>query len=98
MPEPLTLINAFEVPHDKAHQFVAAWETTRDYLSSRPSYIDTSLHRAVNPNTGFQFVNIAHWRSTDEFAAATQSQSFRSAAAGLAGYQAHPGLYRRVRD
>jgi len=98
MPEPLTLINAFEVPHDEAPQFIAAWETTRDYLSARPGYIDTSLHRAVNPDTGFQFVNIAHWRSTEDFAAATQSQGFRSAAAGLAGYQAHPGLYRLVRD
>ncbi len=98
MAETLTLVNAFEVPPDQAPQFIAAWETTRDYLSSRPGYIDTTLHQASNPDTGFQFVNIAHWNSADDFAAAAQSQGFRSAAAALTQYQAHPGLYRAVRD
>ena len=49
MLEPQTLVNAFEVPHDKAPEFIAAWETTRVYLSSRPGYIDTSHYTgAVN--------------------------------------------------
>jgi hypothetical protein len=32
MAEPVTLINAFEVPADEAGRFIAAWEKTRDYL------------------------------------------------------------------
>jgi heme-degrading monooxygenase HmoA len=42
-------------------------------------------------------VNIARWRSAEDFAAATQSPGFRAAAAGLAGYRPHPALYRVVR-
>jgi len=97
MADPVTLINAFEVPGDQADQFIAAWEKTRDYLASQPGYIDTSLHRAVNPGTDFLFVNIAHWRSAEDFMAATQSPGFGESAAGLAGYRPHPGLYRVVR-
>ena len=97
MADPLTLINAFEVPGDEADQFVAAWEKTRDYLSSQPGYIDTSLHHAVSPGADFQFVNFGHWRSAEDFTAAVQSPGFRESAAGLAGYRPHPGLYRVVR-
>ena len=33
MAEPVTLINAFEVPADEADTFIAAWEKARDYLA-----------------------------------------------------------------
>jgi heme oxygenase (mycobilin-producing) len=49
MAEPLTLINAFEVPSDEADRFIAAWEKTRDYLATQPGYVDTALHQAVSP-------------------------------------------------
>jgi heme oxygenase (mycobilin-producing) len=94
--EPLTLINAFEVAGDEAERFVAAWEKARDYLAGQPGYVGTALHQAVSPGTDFPFVNIAHWRSADDFAAATRSPGFRESAAGLAGYRSHPGLYRTV--
>lgn len=98
MAEPLTLINAFEVPAGEADRFIAAWETARDYLATQPGYVDTALHQAVGPGTEFQFVNIARWRSAEEFAAATGSPGFRESAAGLSGYRPHPGLYRMVRN
>src|SRR6266851_6713520 len=94
--EPLTLINAFEVPGDEADRFIAAWEKTRDYLRSQPGYVDNALHQAVTPGADFQFVNIARWRSAEEFMAATQGPGFRESAAALAGYRPHPGLYRVV--
>ena len=98
MAEVMTLINAFEVPGGEAERFVAAWEKTRDYLAAQPGYIDTALHQAVGPGADFLFVNIAHWRSADDFSAAMQSQGFRESAAGLAGYRSHPGLYRTIRS
>ena len=97
MAGPLVLINAFEVPTEEAEQFIAAWEKTRDYLKSQPGHIDTALHQAVAPGADFQFVNIAHWRTAEEFLAATQSPGFLQSAVGLAGYPLHPSLYRVVR-
>jgi heme-degrading monooxygenase HmoA len=95
--EPLTLINAFEVPGEQAEQFIAAWEKTRDYLATQPGYVDTALHQAIMPGADFQFVNIAHWQTAEDFRAAIQSPGFLESAAGLAGYRPHPGLYQIVR-
>jgi heme-degrading monooxygenase HmoA len=97
MAEPLVLINAFEVPREEAEKFIAAWEEARDFLAAQPGYLDTALHQAVTPGADFQFVNVARWRTGEDFSAATQSPGFRESAAGLAGYRAHPALYRVVR-
>ena len=97
MAEPIVLINAFEVPAAEAGAFVAAWCSARDYLRSQPGYIDTVLHQSIRPGAEFQFVNVAHWQTAEDFIAATQSPGFGESAAGLASYRPHPGLYRPVR-
>jgi heme-degrading monooxygenase HmoA len=97
MAEPMVLINSFEVPGPDAENFITAWEKARDYLESQPGYVDTALHQAVTPGADFQFVNIARWRTAEDFMTATQSPGFRQAASGLAGYRPHPALYKVVR-
>ena len=97
MAQPLVLINVFEVPAEEAEQFIAAWEKMRDYLKSQPGYMDTALHQAVASDADFQFVNVAHWRTAEEFLAATQSPGFLQSAVSLTGYPLHPNLYRVVR-
>lgn len=97
MTEAVVLINAFEVPADKAGHFIAAWEATRDFLRSQPGYIETALHQALTPDADFLFVNIARWETPEAFRAAIGGAGMRAAAAGLAGYRPHPSLYRVVR-
>jgi heme oxygenase (mycobilin-producing) len=97
MAEPVVLINAFEVPAAEAEAFIASWEKARDYLQTQPGYIDTTLHQALAPDSEFLFVNVAHWASPADFAAALQSPGFHEAAAAMAGHRAHPALYRTVR-
>jgi heme-degrading monooxygenase HmoA len=97
MAEPVILINAFEVPAAEEAEFIAAWEKTRDYLESQPGYIDTALHQAMTPGADFQFVNMARWRTAEDFLAAIQSAGFQQAAAGLSGYRPHAALYNVVR-
>jgi heme-degrading monooxygenase HmoA len=94
----LILISVFDVPAADAEAFVAEWEKASDYLQSQPGYVDRALHQAVAPDTEFQFVNIARWRTAEDFRAATQSPEFREVTAGLAGYQSHPALYRVLRS
>lgn len=97
MTEPVVLINAFEVPADKAGDFIDAWEATREFLRTQPGYIETALHQALTPGADFLFVNIARWETPEAFQAAIGSAGMRDAAAGLAGYPPHPSLYRVVR-
>ena len=96
-PQPLVLINAFEVPPDADDAFLRGWEAARDYLRTQPGYVDTALHRAVSPDADFRFVNVARWESAQHFQAATQSAGFRQAAQDLVEYRAHPALYEVVR-
>lgn len=97
MTEPIVLINVFEVPAAEAEDFIAAWEMTRDYLVTQPGYIDTALHQSLVPDAEFQFVNVAHWRSAEDFAAAARNPGFLESASGMSGYRPHPALYRVVR-
>ena len=97
MTEAVILINAFEVPPGDAENFIAAWEKTRNYLQTQPGYVDTALHQAARPDAEFQFVNIARWRTVDDFMAATQSSGFRSQPRAWPAYRPHPALYRVVR-
>ncbi len=93
MADSVVLINIFEVPDSDAEEFIAAWEKTRDYLQTLSGHVDTVLHQATSPGADFQFVNIAHWRSGEEFTEAIQSEGFRESAIGLR-WPMHPTLYR----
>ena len=88
----VTLINLFEVEPDQDEQFIAGWQAARDQLSRRPGYLDTTLHRAINPDVDFRFVNVAHWASADAFQTAITDPAFRAAA--RLPYPANPALYQ----
>lgn len=42
----------------------------------QPGYMDTALHQALTPDAEFLFVNVARWRTAEDFLAATRSQGF----------------------
>lgn len=90
----VTLINLFEVDPDQDEQFIAGWQAARDQLSRHPGYLDTTLHRAINDEVDFRFVNVAHWASADAFQAAISGPAFRAAA--RLPYRGNPALYQPV--
>lgn len=98
MAEAFVLINTFEVQPEDDEEFVANWETTRDYLQQQPGYIDTALHQAVSPDAEFRFVNVARWESPQHFQGAIQTEGFRAQAEKLKRFTSHPGLYRLLKS
>ncbi len=70
--------------------------TAGDYLRRYPAHLDTALRQAIGPHADFQFINIAHWRSAEEFTDAVNSPGFRQASADL-HWRFHPALYRVAR-
>jgi heme-degrading monooxygenase HmoA len=93
--EPVVLINAFEVPQGQDEAFLASWERAREHLQGQEGYISTRLHRSLVPDADFRFVNIALWRSAEEFRTATSDPAFRATAPPFAS---HPSLYEVVRS
>ena len=64
------LINSFAVPQGREAEFLAAWNETAALLRQASGFIDTTLHRSVDSEARFQFVNVAHWENVEAFHAA----------------------------
>lgn len=95
----VTLINAFEVPEERADEFLATWTSVAGVMTRQPGYVSTSLHRALAgaPRPApFRFVNVALWESAADLVAATQVPEFREHSAALAPFTSHPGMYEEV--
>lgn len=94
-PEPVVLINAFEVPEGEDEAFLRGWERAREFLSTQEGYLSTSLHRSLMPYADFRFVNIALWESEQAFREATSRAEFRNAPIP---FHFHASLYEVVRE
>lgn len=73
---PLTVINAFTVPPDSHQAFLEAWTRSAHEMADRPGFLDTTLHRSVEREPTFPFVNVAHWQSARALQSAAATQSF----------------------
>lgn len=94
-PEPVVLINAFEVPEGEDEAFLQSWERARDFLATQDGYLSTRLHRSLSPTADFRFVNVALWQSGEAFRVATSRPEFRNAPVP---FPFHASLYEVVRE
>jgi heme-degrading monooxygenase HmoA len=90
----VTLINAFSVPPERDAAFVKSWKRVAGVLSAETGYLDARLHRTIDAQARFRFVNIAHWESREAYAAAMEA--FPSAIAEVEGVEPNPALYAPV--
>lgn len=86
----VTLINLFSVSKEIEAEFVASWHKTAEQMKQQPGFIDTKLHRNLEADGKFQYINVAHW---------TTEESFKKAQANIEIYErklnieAVPNLY-----
>ena len=88
---PVTLINPFEVAADREAAFVEGWKQTAAVFAGKPGFLDTRLHRSLDPASRFRFVNVAHWSGAEAWAEAMRA--FPPKEGGVAGIKANPALY-----
>lgn len=67
---PVVLINPFSVPKGMEDEFLKTWNETAEVMKNKPGFINTKLHRSLDPDARFQFVNVALWESTEAYHAA----------------------------
>ncbi len=46
------------------------WAEVLDFIKNEPGFIDANLHRSLDPNARFQFINVAHWENQEAWQAA----------------------------
>jgi heme oxygenase (mycobilin-producing) len=97
--EPITLINVFEIRPDDVEQFMREWQERAQFLGRQPGFRSLRLHRALNPDSRFQLVNVAEWDSAEALQTATAQDFFQqSTQRSMQDFDvtAHPAIYRVV--
>lgn len=74
---PVTLINSFVVPDGRDEVFQELWTETSRYFRAQPGFVSLRLHRAVTPDAGYRFVNVARWASAEQYRAPHLAGEFR---------------------
>jgi heme-degrading monooxygenase HmoA len=93
----VTLINLFEVPAGREEEFFRMWRQVNTYMRSKPGYVEHALHRSLQSDSSFRFVNIARWESVEHFDAA-HDEGFRALVTNpaWAEFPHTPALYEVV--
>jgi heme-degrading monooxygenase HmoA len=97
--EPITLINVFEISPDDVEYFLPQWRERAQFLGRQPGFRSLRLHRALNPDSRFQLVNVAEWDSAQALRAATAHDYFQQSTQRSMhdfAVAANPALYRVV--
>jgi heme oxygenase (mycobilin-producing) len=92
--ESITLFNFFEVPEGADEQFVAGWERAREVIDAKGGFRWTALHRSLQPDAEFRYVNVAEIGSVKAWQAAVMDPDFPRDMPGTP----HPGLYEPIRE
>lgn len=97
----ITLINPFSVKPEDEEKFMGLWKKVDDYMRAQDGFMGTKLHKSLDgqtrlPPATFRFVNIALWRSVEDFEKAVLSEKFKECAAEVLPYSGGPGLYEVI--
>ncbi len=82
------------MPEDADEPFLLGWEHARDIIDARGGFQWTALHRSLQPQAEFRYVNVAEIRSLEAWQMGVMDPGFPRDLPGAA----HPGLYEAVRE
>ena len=92
-----TVIVSYKVNSEDVDNFMNAWERANNHLKKQAGHVSTNLHRAMSANPTFRFVNVAKWKTVEDFRKATQSPGYREASGWLETYPVYAAAYDTVR-
>jgi len=95
---PITLINSFKVAADRDDAFHALWTETSMYFRQQPGFVSLRLHRAVNPDATYRWVNVATWETEADYRAGHLTDEFRRLVTQEAWgeFPSNPSIYEVV--
>jgi heme-degrading monooxygenase HmoA len=67
---PITTIVHFGVPPENIDQFFDFWQKyIKGNVSKQPGLLDGTFYRGIDPDGPYQFINVAHWDSSEQLEA-----------------------------
>ena len=92
----VVLINTFEVPAAQEAEVLHIWTKSKEFLEKQPGYITTRLHKNIDPNGKFRFINVAEWVSPQHFQAASKAMNESTVPKMPEAVRFSPGLFKVV--
>jgi heme oxygenase (mycobilin-producing) len=92
----VVLINVFEVPAAQETEVFQIWIKSKEFLEKQPGYVSTRLHKNIDPNGKFRFINVAEWTSPQHFQAATKAMNESGVPKMPESVRFSPGLFKVV--
>lgn len=95
----IKFLNSFEVPSGREDEFLGLWQTVNDSMVTKPGYMGHVLHRSLDPDARYRFVNYVTWESVEHHRAAHDG-AFRAlvSAPEWRPFVSNPALYEVVRE
>jgi heme-degrading monooxygenase HmoA len=93
MSSSVVLINVFSVLQGSEEQFIKVWTEALELMKNEPGFIDAKLHRSIDKDAKFQFINVAHWESAEAWKNAFSKPQLK-AVGSQALFEQNPALYK----
>ena len=91
-------INIYSVPKGKEEEFIRWWSDMRERLISGTGFVAGRLHRNLNDDALFNFINVAEWEDELYSAHYKRSAAQMKIEAREFGAEMTPGLFAVVSD
>lgn len=92
----VVLINVFEVAVAQEAEVMQTWIKSKEFLEKQSGYINTRLHKNMDSNGKFRFINVAEWASPQQFQSATKAMNESNVPKMPEGVRFSPGLFKVV--
>ena len=76
--------------------FLAWWRIMRPAFAAQPGFVSARLHRSLDENERYRFINIAEWRGSDSYRKALSTIWSSAPRPRIPGLEWHPALYEVV--
>ncbi len=90
------LVNPFEITREQVPDVLDMWDKAKDYMVEKPGFINARLFRPIRSHRHYNLVNIAQWRSRQQFMEALNHRQYDSHRERSQDYRLHPSLCRAV--
>ena len=92
----VVLINTFVVPKAMEEPFLAWWRLLRPMFTAQPGFVSARLHRSIDENERYRFINIAEWRGSESYRKALTTIWSSAPRPRIPGLEWHPALYEVI--
>jgi len=72
----MVLVDVISLPAARVDGYQAMWADAKRFMETKPGYVAASLYRTTDNDNTIKFINIAEWKTVEQFYAALKTTEF----------------------